>query len=172
MDRRNIKILIANKSQSMRTIIRDFLKNSGFSHMSSTENGGSAFLLAKENQTDLMIADFELADMNGFDLLRQVREEKKTRDIPFILVSSESEKKRVAQAGEHRVSAYVIKPFSQETLLEKVNRVLEIKINPGEGLMCFLRRQPTVRIRKLGSRPGKIQTGPGRDPIFHGRHIP
>ncbi|MEW5722345.1 MAG: tetratricopeptide repeat protein [Thermodesulfobacteriota bacterium] len=137
MDKTELKIMVINRSQMLRTIIRDTLRKNGFWQVSSTDNGAAGLQLARADRPHLMIADYGLADMTGLDLLHEVRQDRFLERMAFILISSEPERKKVAAAAERRVNAYVVKPFSQQTLLEKVNLVLEQQINPAEGVACF-----------------------------------
>ena len=125
MDKSTVKILIVNDKTELRNIIRDYLRAEGFVHFTVSENGASALRKAQADPPDLIVADYDLPELSGLQLLQAVRRDSALQDVPFILISTETEQKHVAWAAEQRVSAYVIKPFTHQILAEKVNRLLE-----------------------------------------------
>lgn len=137
MRKNEIDVLIMIRSQMLRAIIRDALKKDGFTKVSSYDTGATGLRQAKAIWPGLIIVDFGLSDMTGMDVLKEVRKNDKLKDAAFIMISSEPEMRRVALAAEHRVNAFVVKPFSQQTLTEKVNFVLERQINPAEGVRFY-----------------------------------
>lgn len=132
MDRSRLKILVVNDKGELRSIIRQYLREAGYTQLQLSENGLSAFKKAQLDPPDLIVADYTLPGMNGLELLKAVRRDPKIQDTPFLLISSETEQKYVALAAEFRVDGYVVKPFSQQTLMDKVNRLLEKHLNPSE----------------------------------------
>ena len=137
-DRSLPKILIVNDKVDLRNIIRDYLKEEGYINISVSENGLSALKKATSDPPDLIVADYDLPGLSGMDLLAKIRDDRLLTDTPFILISPETEQKFVARAAEHRVSAYVVKPFSHKTLLSKVDPLLERRMNPAAGDLLFL----------------------------------
>jgi tetratricopeptide (TPR) repeat protein len=87
---------------------------------------------AQADPPDLIISDYELPGLNGLDLLKSVRQDKALHEMPFILIAPEIEQQFVARAAEYRVNAFVLKPFSYQTLIDKVNLILERLLNPSE----------------------------------------
>ncbi|MFH1135405.1 MAG: tetratricopeptide repeat protein [Pseudomonadota bacterium] len=137
-DRSLPKILLVNDKLDLRNIIRDYLREEGYGNISVSENGLSALKKAAADPPDLIIADFDLPGLTGLDLLAKIRQDRLLAETPFILISPETEQKYVAKAAEHRVSAYVVKPFSHKTLLGKVDPLLERRMNPSAGDILFL----------------------------------
>jgi tetratricopeptide (TPR) repeat protein len=150
MDRSAIKIMIVNDKVELRNIIRDYLKNEGYSKLVVSENGRSAFRRADYEVPDLIIADRDLPDLSGMDLLKEIRHSPRLADTLFILLTSEIEQKYIAQAAEHKVSAVLVKPFSHQILADKVNRLLEDRLEPP------LSRQNYEEANRLASE-GKLE---------------
>ncbi|MEW5722175.1 MAG: tetratricopeptide repeat protein [Thermodesulfobacteriota bacterium] len=148
MDRANIKIMVVNDKLELRAIIRDYLRNDGYTNLSVSENGLSALRKIAAEPPDLIIADYNLPGLGGLDLLKAVRRDNSLKDIPFILISSETERQYVAQAAELGVSAFVVKPFTYQTLADKVERLMQYKLNPPESHLYY---QEANRLSQAGS---------------------
>lgn len=132
MNKSNVKIMIVNDKPELRNIIRNYLRAEGYTKLTVSENGLAALKRLQVDPVDLILADFALPELNGLELLKKVRRDRNLEDIPFILISAEGEQKYVAKAAEYRVNAYLVKPFSHKTLADKVNRILDRRINPTE----------------------------------------
>ncbi len=130
MDKEQLKILIAVPNLGLRNIIRGYLKAEGYNNFSVTENGKSAWVKIRNEPPDLIIADYELPEMNGLELLAEVRMDKRLRETPFLLISSEVQQDYVAQAAELKVDGYLLKPFSQRLLVGKVNMIVKRILAP------------------------------------------
>ncbi|MFH1091688.1 MAG: response regulator [Pseudomonadota bacterium] len=137
MDKSQLKVLIVNDKMDLRNIIRDYLKDDGYTNLSVSENGLSALRKAAAEPPDLIIADRNIPGLTGLELLKEIRRDKTLAEVPFIMISPESEQKYVAQAAEYGVNAYVVKPFSRQTLAEKVNHLLERRLNPLQGDLLY-----------------------------------
>ena len=88
------------------------------------EDGILALETAKEEKVGLILAGWNMADMNGLELLKAVRSDENLKDIPFIMVTAEGQKREILEAAKAGVSNYIIKPFTPETLEEKIRKVL------------------------------------------------
>jgi CheY-like chemotaxis protein len=125
--------MVVNDKMELRSIITDYLRADGYSSLTFSENGVSALKRASADPPDMILADYDLPGLNGLELLKAVRQNPRLHDVLFVLISSETIQKYVAQAVEHKVNAYVVKPFTHQTLADKINHVLQQKINPAEG---------------------------------------
>jgi len=132
MDKTGFKIMIVNDKPELRSLIRTYLRDEGYTNLTISENGLSALKKAQTETVDLIVADFNLPGLNGLELLKEIRRDKKLKEVPFILISSQVEQKYVAKAAEYKVSGYILIPFSYQTLVKKVNQVLDRRINPTE----------------------------------------
>ena len=157
MDKNNLRLMIVNDKHDLRAIMRDYLRNDGYVNLTISENGQSALRKALAEPPDLIIADYELPGLSGLDLLREVRREKKLHDIPFILLSPETNQKYVAQAAEYGVSAFIVKPFSHQTLTDKVNRLLEHHLNPAPSYVMYQEANNLIQSGDLEGALAKYQ---------------
>ncbi|MCU4138283.1 MAG: CheY-like REC domain [Thermodesulfobacteria bacterium] len=119
----NIKILVVDDFKTMRKIIKNILTQLGFKNIIEADDGTTALELLKKQKVDLIISDWNMPKMNGLELLKTVRSDDNLKDIRFIMVTAEAQKESVIEAIKHGVNQYVIKPFTPETLKEKLEKV-------------------------------------------------
>jgi two-component system chemotaxis response regulator CheY len=117
-------ILIVDDYQAMIRIIRNFLLQLGFEQIDEAHDGQTALAKLKERPYGLVISDWNMAPMNGLELLQQVRADPDLKDLPFIMVTAENRDDRIALARQAGVSGYVIKPFNVETLGRRIANVI------------------------------------------------
>ncbi len=120
---KTITILIADDYKIMRTTIMGILRQMGFSRFFSAENGKKAAEIVRTEQVNLIISDVNMPEMSGIDLLRYVREKSTQKEVPLILVTGESDKKTVQSALQLKVNDYIVKPFSSDVLMKKIEKV-------------------------------------------------
>ena len=118
-------ILVVDDSVNIRNIICDHLKRLGFSHMETAPDANDAFsklvsFSKTPNPFTLILSDLNMPGPSGLDFLKQVRETEKFKDIPFVLITTESEKQAVIQAALAGVSAYIVKPFNLDSLTKRL----------------------------------------------------
>jgi two-component system chemotaxis response regulator CheY len=113
-------ILIVDDYQAMIRIIRNFLLQLGFEQIDEAHDGQTALAKLKERPYCLVISDWNMAPMNGLELLQQVRADPGLKNLPFIMVTAENRDDRIALARQAGVSDYVIKPFNVETLGRRI----------------------------------------------------
>ena len=116
-------ILVVDDYQTMVKIIRNLLKQIGFENVDDAANGEEAFEKIKAKSYDLIISDWNMEPMTGFQLLQKVRAEKDRADIPFIMITAESKTDNVIAARKAGVSHYIVKPFNAVTLKAKIDSV-------------------------------------------------
>uniref|UniRef100_A0A7V4JR73 Response regulator n=1 Tax=Thermodesulfobacterium geofontis TaxID=1295609 RepID=A0A7V4JR73_9BACT len=119
----NIKILIVDDFATMRKIIKNILLQLGFKDVLEADDGTTALEFLKKQKVDLIIADWNMPKMSGLELLKAVRNNEDLKDIKFIMVTAEAQKESVIEAIKHGVNQYVVKPFTPETLKEKLEKV-------------------------------------------------
>ena len=137
--------MVVNDKIDLRAVIRNYLKSDGFTNLSVSENGRSALRKAAGDPPDLIIADTYLPGLSGLELLREIRQNRSLKRTPFILLSPETDHTDVAKAAEYGVSAFVVKPFTHRTLLEKVEHLLRRRMNPAETDLIY--HEANVRAR-------------------------
>ncbi len=119
-----MSILIVDDYSTMRRIVRNLLTQLGFTNLDEAANGKEAIEKLQEKQIDMIISDWNMEPMTGFDLLKHVRADAKTKDMPFILVTAESKPENIIAAKQAGVSNYIVKPFSVDTLKSKIVSVI------------------------------------------------
>lgn len=119
----NIKVLVVDDFATMRRIIKGVLKQLGFSNIVEAEDGDIALEELKKDEYGLILADWNMPNMSGLELLKAVRSDKNLQRIPFVMVTAEGQKDNILEAVKAGVSNYVIKPFTPETINEKLKKV-------------------------------------------------
>ncbi|MGZ3578835.1 MAG: chemotaxis response regulator CheY [Syntrophales bacterium] len=122
---KKIKILVVDDFATMRKVIRNLLKQSGYEDVTEAEDGVTAMSMLKSTKIDFVISDWNMPNMTGIELLRAVRSDKELSTMPFLMVTAESLKANVVDAVKAGVSNYIVKPFTAEVLGEKIEKILE-----------------------------------------------
>ncbi|MCF8483516.1 MAG: response regulator [Rhodospirillum sp.] len=122
---KNMKILIVDDYKTMLRIIRNLLRQLGFTNIEEAMDGSAALQMLRANGGyGLVISDWNMEPMTGLQLLREVRADAKLKAMPFIMVTAESKSENVIAAKEAGVSNYIVKPFNAETLKAKMQSVI------------------------------------------------
>jgi two-component system chemotaxis response regulator CheY len=121
----NMKILVVDDCSTMRHILRSILKQLGYCNVEEADNGEHAFALLKKGDFEFVISDWNMPVVDGLQLLTRVRSSPTLKSLPFLMVTSESEKSRVVSAVRAGVNNYLVKPFTIETMKEKLDRIFE-----------------------------------------------
>lgn len=119
-----MKILVVDDSRFMRHIIKNYLKIIGLANVVEASNGRDALALLKTERVDLVLSDLSMQGMNGIEFLKAVRADADLKETPFIMVTAEAQPYIVLEAKKARVSKYVLKPFTSNTLRENIREVL------------------------------------------------
>jgi two-component system chemotaxis response regulator CheY len=126
------RILIVDDLGAMRKVLRRLLESLGFSEVSEARDASEALSKLKLERFDLVISDWNMPSMSGLDLLTQMRNDPKNREVPFIMLTAVADKKSVENAMSRGVSEYLTKPFSQRDLEKKLERIGLRKQGDGE----------------------------------------
>ncbi len=120
----NMAILVVDDYNTMVRIIKKLLKQIGYENVDEASNGQEALSKIKEKKYGLIISDWNMEPMTGYELLKHVRADETTSKTPFILVTAESKPENVQAAQQAGVSNYLVKPFSAPVLKEKIENSL------------------------------------------------
>lgn len=120
----NMPILIVDDYRTMLKIIRNLLKQLGFTNVEEATDGSEALGKLRDGEFDLVISDWNMEPMTGLQLLKEVRADDRLRAVPFIIITAESKIENVVAAKEAGVSNYIVKPFNAATLKAKLTSVL------------------------------------------------
>jgi two-component system chemotaxis response regulator CheY len=118
-----MKILVVDDFSTMRRIVRNILKQLGFSNIEDAEDGDVALEKLKQGDYEFVITDWNMPNMTGLDLLKNIRADDKLKDTKVLLVTAEAEKENVVQAAQAGVNDYVVKPFTADVLQQKIDRI-------------------------------------------------
>jgi len=120
----SLPVLIVDDYQTMLRIIRNLLKQIGFTDVDEAKDGSEALSKLKERKYGLVISDWNMAPMTGYELLQQVRADPELGSLPFIMITAEAKTENVVAAKQAGVSNYIVKPFNADTLRAKIAAVL------------------------------------------------
>ena len=119
----SMPILVVDDYQTMIRIIRNLLKQLGFDDVDDASDGSAALTKLKEKKYGLVISDWNMEPMTGYELLKEVRSDDQLRTTPFIMVTAESKTENVIAAKKAGVNNYIVKPFNAQTLKSKIDAV-------------------------------------------------
>ncbi len=119
-----MRVLIVDDYQTMLKVLKSLLRQLKFSNVDDASNAVDALRKLRGGGYGLIISDWNMEPMSGFELLQEVRADAQLKDVPFILVTAESRTENVIAAKQAGVSNYIIKPFTAETLKTKLVSVL------------------------------------------------
>lgn len=122
---RTMKILVVDDFSTMRRIVKNILQQLGFTNVDEAEDGKVALGKLRNNAFDFVISDWNMPNMMGIDLLREVRGDPNLKQLPFLMVTAESQKENVIEAVQAGVSNYIVKPFTADTLETKLEAIFK-----------------------------------------------
>lgn len=120
---KNMRILVVDDFATMRRIIGGMLRELKFSDIVEADDGLSAWDALQRGGIDFIVSDWNMPRMTGIELLRKVRESEEFRDIPFLMVTAESQQENILEAVQAKVSNYVVKPFTAATMQQKIEKI-------------------------------------------------
>ena len=120
-----MKILIVDDFSTMRRIIKNLLRDLGFTNTQEADDGTTALPMLQAGNFDFLITDWNMPGMQGIDLLKAVRADAKLQVLPVLMVTAESKRDQIVEAAQAGVNGYVVKPFTAATLEEKINKIFE-----------------------------------------------
>ena len=120
----NMPILIVDDYKTMLKIIRNLLRQLGFSNVDEAMDGSAALQKIRSKNYGLIISDWNMEPMSGLHLLKEVRLDAKVKDVPFIMITAESKSENIIAAKDAGVSNYIVKPFTAAILKSKIDTVL------------------------------------------------
>ena len=119
----NMKILVVDDFSTMRRIVRNLLKELGFSNVLEAEDGVDALKKLRAETFEFVVSDWNMPNMSGIDLLREIRKDPALKHLPVLMVTAEAKKENIIEAAQAGASGYVVKPFTAVTLDEKLQKI-------------------------------------------------
>jgi two-component system chemotaxis response regulator CheY len=121
----NMKILVVDDMSTMRRIVKNLLRDLGFSNISEADDGKTALPMLQSGGYDFLVTDWNMPGMQGIELLRAVRADEKLSSLPVLMVTAEQKREQIVEAAEAGVNGYIVKPFTAATLKEKMDKIFE-----------------------------------------------
>ena len=122
-----LKVLVVDDMSTMRRIVKNVLKQIGYSDLHEAEDGEQGLKKLKEGGFGLVVSDWNMPVMMGIDMLRAIRADPDLKHIPVLMVTAEAQKENIIEAVQAGVSNYVVKPFTPDALLEKLQKIFSKK---------------------------------------------
>ncbi|MGB1879566.1 MAG: chemotaxis response regulator CheY [Gammaproteobacteria bacterium] len=122
---KNMKILVVDDFSTMRRIIKNLLRDLGFTNVDEADDGSTALPKLKAGGFDFLITDWNMPIMEGIQLLKEVRSDAKLASLPVLMVTAEARREQIVMAAEAGVNGYIVKPFTAQTLDQKIAKIFE-----------------------------------------------
>ena len=122
---KNIRILIVDDFSTMRRIVKNLLSDLGFTNTAEAEDGSGALALLRNEHFDFVVTDWNMPVMTGIELLKAIRADDKLKTLPVLMVTAEAKREQIIEAAQNGVNGYIIKPFTAQTLEEKLGKIFE-----------------------------------------------
>lgn len=121
----NMKILVVDDMVTMRRIVKNILKQLGFANVEEAENGQEALQKLRADTYGFVVSDWNMPVMTGIDMLRAIRADEKLKATPVLMVTAEAQQSNLIEAVQAGVSNYIVKPFTAETMQEKLGKIFK-----------------------------------------------
>jgi len=119
------KFLVVDDFSTMRRIVRNLLKELGYSNVDEAEDGVLALQKLRSEKFDFVVSDWNMPNMDGLEMLKQIRADASLSSLPVLMVTAEAKKENIIAAAQAGASGYVVKPFTAATLDEKLSKIFE-----------------------------------------------
>jgi two-component system chemotaxis response regulator CheY len=119
------RFLVVDDFSTMRRILRNLLKELGYTNVDEAEDGVAALHKLESQPYDFVISDWNMPNMDGLTLLRKIRSSDKLKHLPVLMVTAEAKKENIIAAAQAGASGYIVKPFTAAVLAEKIDRIFE-----------------------------------------------
>jgi len=119
----NMSVLIVDDFATMRRILKNILRQTGFTNITEADNGKAALNELKGGGVDLILCDWNMPEMSGIELLTTMKSDDELKNIPFVMVTAEAQKDSIIEAVNAGVNSYIVKPFTAETIGEKLKKL-------------------------------------------------
>lgn len=124
-DRTALKFLVVDDFSTMRRIVRNLLKELGFTNVDEAEDGAAALSKLRQGGFEVVVSDWNMPNMDGLTLLQTMRADAELKSLPFLMITAEAKKEHIAAAVQAGASSCIAKPFTAATLQEKLDKIFE-----------------------------------------------
>ena len=122
---KDMKILVVDDFSTMRRIIKNLLRDLGFSNADEADDGNTALPMLQTGKYDFLVTDWNMPGMTGIELLQHVRADDNLKSLPVLMVTAEAKRDQIVAAAQAGVNGYVVKPFTAAVLKEKIEKIFE-----------------------------------------------
>ncbi|MAB20826.1 chemotaxis response regulator CheY [Idiomarina loihiensis] len=122
---KNMKILVVDDFSTMRRIIKNLLRDLGFTNIQEADDGNTALPMLQNGDFDFVVTDWNMPGMQGIDLLKEIRKDDNLAHLPVLMVTAEAKREQIIMAAQAGVNGYIVKPFTAVTLKEKLDKIFE-----------------------------------------------
>jgi two-component system chemotaxis response regulator CheY len=122
---KNLSFLVVDDFSTMRRIVRNLLKDLGFNNVEEAEDGQDALNKIRTHSFGFIITDWNMPNMDGLELLNEIRKDSQLASLPVMMVTAEAKKENIIAAAQAGANGYIVKPFTAATLEEKLNKIFE-----------------------------------------------
>ena len=126
----DMKFLIVDDFSTMRRIVRGLLKEIGYNNAEEAEDGAVALNMLRNAKFDFVVSDINMPNMNGFELLNEIKKDESLKHLPVLMVTAEARKEDIVRAAQDGAAGYIVKPFTKATLEEKVQKIMQKLATP------------------------------------------
>lgn len=123
--KKDLRFLVVDDFSTMRRIVKNLLQDLGYTHISEADDGKTAVPMLQTGKFNVLITDWNMPLMPGLDLLKFIRADEKLKGLPVLMVTAEAKRDQIVEAAQAGVSGYVIKPFTADTLKQKLEKMLQ-----------------------------------------------
>ena len=120
----SMRILVVDDFSTMRRIVRNLLKDIGYSNTDEADDGARALQKLKTERFDFVLSDWNMPNMTGIDLLKAIRADDAIKHLPVLMITAEARRENIIEAAEAGASGYIVKPFTAATLDEKLKKIM------------------------------------------------
>lgn len=119
----NMRVLVVDDFSTMRRIVKNILRQLGFNNVVEADDGTTAWEVLNKDRIDFIISDWNMPQMTGIELLRKVRASEEFGHLPFLMVTAEAQQENIIEAAQAKVSNYIVKPFTADTMKQKIDKI-------------------------------------------------
>ena len=120
-----MRILIVDDFSTMRRIIKNLLNDLGYTNTAEADAGSTALTALAQGSFDFVVTDWNMPGMTGIELLKAIRADDRFKTLPVLMVTAEAKREQIIEAAQNGVNGYIIKPFTAQTLEEKLGKIFE-----------------------------------------------
>lgn len=122
---KNLKFLVVDDFSTMRRIVRNLLKELGYTNVDEAEDGVAALQKLHGGNFQFVVTDWNMPNMTGIELLKAIRADGSLKHLPVLMITAEAKKENIVEAAQNGASGYIVKPFTAATLEEKMGKIFE-----------------------------------------------